>query len=920
MRKKIELVRSAAYLFVSCGLASGVWNSASADVLTDAPYFAQWPKIHSAIPKDQKMEQSIKALLKQMTLEEKVGQMIQPDFREVTPEEITKYKIGSVLNGGGGWPNNNKHASAADWAHQADQYWLAAEAGFKGRGFRIPFMWATDAVHGHNNVFSATLFPHNIGLGAARDPDLIFRIGQATAREVAATGLDWTFAPTVAVPRDDRWGRTYEGYSEDPAIVYHYAGEMVRGLQGSAKDLRGQYHVISNVKHFVGDGGTRDGVDRGQNFYSEEALRNLHAMGYFSGLDAGAQVVMASFNSWQNKLNGDVLPNDNVEYNGKLHGSQYLLTDVLKGKMGFDGLIVSDWNGHSEIAGCTMGSCLPAVLAGIDIFMVTARKDWMAFRQSLLDGVANHQIPMSRIDDAVTRILRVKMRAGLWQKPEPSARELAGKQLELGAAEHKALAREAVSKSLVLLKNEKNILPLNHHSRVLVVGSAADDLGKQTGGWSLTWQGTENKRADFPGAQSMLDAIRTTVGKDNVLVDVKSLDLKTAKPDVAIMVMGEDPYAEWFGDIPDNKTLAYSELKSSYHDDLLTLKKLKAAGIPVVTLLFSGRPLYVNEEINQSSAFVAAWLPGTEAEGITDVLFKNDKNQIAHDFQGRLSFSWPFLKCTTSINRTPKNIPNWKRPSFEQDPNGPMAPLFPYGYGLSYKQASPVAARVSNLDTLPLDDRKFGCNETDPAKLVAADKVMELFGPKASEEHRLRMGDASNWTGTEVSGNSITEMKFIKVQPIDYLRQQDARAVTFMGENKPGVDTGATIQLQTTQVKGADRRSYLKANSELQVTLRMQEAPDSNMTLGLQCGWPCGKALEVAPALRQLPVGKWVTLSLPLSCLQDDMDFTKVNTPFIFATNGKARLDLATVRWVPATLVQPSKDLMQLDCQGQLKQ
>ena len=248
-----------------------------------------------------------------------------------------------------------------------------------------------------------------------------------------------------------------------------------------------------------------------------------------------------------------------------------------------------------------------------------------------------------------------------------------------------------------------------------------------------------------------------------------------------------------------------------------------------------------------------------------------------------------------------------------------MAPLFPYGYGLSYKQASPVAARVSNLDALPLDNRKFGCNESDPAKLAAADKVMELFGPKASEEHRLRMGDASNWTGTEVSGNSITEMKFIKVQPIDYLRQQDARAVTFMGENKPGVDTGATIQLQTTQVKGADRRSYLKANSELQVTLRMQEAPDSNMSLGLQCGWPCGKALEVAPALRQLPVGKWVTLSLPLSCLQDDMDFTKVNTPFIFATNGKARLDLATVRWVPATLVQPDKDLVQLDCQGQLK-
>ena len=921
MKRESGLTRSLACLLIGCGMTSAGLADTQAPVakLTQLPHFAQWPQIHSAIAKDEAMEQRIKALLAQMTLEEKVGQMIQPDFREVTPEEITKYKIGSVLNGGGGWPNNNKHASAADWARQADQYWLAAEAGFKGRGFRIPFMWATDAVHGHNNVFSATLFPHNIGLGAARDPELIFRIGQITAREVAATGLDWTFAPTVAVPRDDRWGRTYEGYSEDPAIVYHYAGEMVRGLQGSAADLQGQQHVISNVKHFVGDGGTQDGVDRGQNFYSEEALRNLHAVGYFSGLDAGAQVVMASFNSWHNPLNRDVLPADNVEYNGKLHGSQYLLTDVLKGQMGFDGLIVSDWNGHSEIAGCTMGACLPAVLAGVDIFMVTARKDWQAFRQSLLDGVANQQIPMSRIDDAVTRILRVKMRAGLWQKPQPSARELAGKQAELGAAEHKALAREAVRKSLVLLKNEHKILPLSRSSKVLVVGSAANDLGKQVGGWSLTWQGTENQRADFPGAQSLLDAIRATVGAEHVLVADQATDLQAAKPDVAILVMGEDPYAEWFGDIPDNKTLAYAELKESYQQDLQTLKRLKAAGIPVVSVLFSGRPLYVNEEINLSSAFVAAWLPGTEGEGITDVLFKDANDKPAYDFQGRLSFSCPFLKCSTAINRKPVNIPGWKRPGFEQSLRGKNAPLFPYGYGLSYQHASTVAARVHDLNRLPLDNRQFGCNETDPAKLSAAGKVLELFGPKASEEHRLRMGDASNWTGTEVSGNSVTEMKFIKVQPIDYLRQQDARAVTFLGENKPGVDTGATLQLQTTQVKGADRRSYLKANSELQVTLRVQQAPQSNMTLGLQCGWPCGKAIEIAPALRQLPPEQWVTLSLPLRCLQDGMDFAKTNTPFILATNGQARLDVAMVRWVPESLLQPGKDLKQLDCQGHLK-
>ncbi|MFM4978598.1 glycoside hydrolase family 3 N-terminal domain-containing protein [Aeromonas caviae] len=901
-------------LFVGCG----IWSAGMADELSTMPYFSTWPQIHSAIARDEGMERQIQALLSRMTLEEKVGQMIQPDFREVTPEEVTRYKIGSVLNGGGGWPGNNKHASAQDWAHQADTYWQAAEAGFEGRGYRIPFMWATDAVHGHNNVFAATLFPHNIGLGAARDPDLIYRIGQVTAREVAATGLDWTFAPTVAVPRDDRWGRTYEGYSEDPAIVYHYAGEMVRGLQGSATDLRGQRHVISNVKHFVGDGGTLNGVDRGQNFYSEEDLRNLHAVGYFSGLDAGAQVVMASFNSWHNELNRDVLPEDGVEYNGKLHGSRYLLTDVLKGKMGFDGLVVSDWNGHSEIAGCTMGSCLPAVLAGVDIFMVTARKDWMEFRQSLLDGVASRQIPISRIDDAVTRILRVKMRAGLWEKPMPSARELAGKQGELGAVTHKALAREAVRKSLVLLKNEGRILPLSRQSRVLVAGSAANDLGKQVGGWSLTWQGSENGRGDFPGAQSVLDAVTATVGADHVQVSTGSGEFAGAKPDVAILVMGEDPYAEWFGDIPDNKTLAYGDLKSSYHEDLLTLKRLKAAGIPVVTVLFSGRPLYVNEELNLSSAFVAAWLPGTEGEGITDLLFRDAKGKVAHDFQGRLSFSWPFSKCATTINHTPTHIPGWQRPAFEQDPAGEYAPLFPYGYGLSYGKPSPVAARVSNLNTLTLDNRTFGCNESDPAKLSAADKVLELFGPKAGEEHRLRMGDASNWTGTEVSGNSVTEMTFIKVQPIDYLRQQDARAVTFLGTDKPGIDSGATIQLQTTQVKGADRRTYLKGESELQVTLRVQQAPAGDMTLGLQCGWPCGKSIEIAPTLRQLPPQKWVTLSLPLRCLEEGMDFAKVNTPFILGTSGQARIDMATVRWVPASLLGASGEVVRLDCQGRL--
>jgi beta-glucosidase len=298
-------------------------------------------------------------------------------------------QLGSLLNGGGTWPGGNKHATAAEWAHEADKYYNALEEAYADRGFRIPFMWATDAVHGHNNVFRSTVFPHNIGLGAANNPELIKRIGKATAAEISATGLDWTFAPTVASPRDYRWGRVYEGYSEDPEIIHQYAGKMVEGLQGGSAGLRGQTHVISNVKHWVGDGGTLDGVDRGENHYTEEYLRNIHATGYFSGLDAGAQVVMSSFNSWHDPANYDQNERgDRPVYNYKLHGSKYLLNDILKEKMGFDGLIVTDWNGQGEIDSCSAADCPEAVNAGNDIFMITARNDWQSFYRNVIEQVA----------------------------------------------------------------------------------------------------------------------------------------------------------------------------------------------------------------------------------------------------------------------------------------------------------------------------------------------------------------------------------------------------------------------------------------------------------------------------------------------------------------------------------------------------
>lgn len=473
-------------------------------------FHTEWPTLNSAIPKQLYIERKVAEIVSQMTLGEKVGQMIMPEFKQITPAEARQYKIGSVLNGGGSWPNSQKETTAEGWAKYSDNYWLALEEAYAGRGFRVPFMWATDAVHGHNNVYGATIFPHNIGLGAARNPDLIHQIGVATAKEVAATGLDLTFAPTVAVPRDYRWGRVYEGYGEIPELIHSYAGRMVEGLQGGEHGLQSEEHVIATVKHWLGDGGTYLGVDRGVNLSSENLLRNIHAAGYYSAIEAGAQVVMTSFNSWKSPI---ALEDSMKVKFGKLHGSHYLISEILKNKLGFDGIVVTDWNGHGEVNGCTNQSCPQAVIAGNDLFMVTDNNDWKAFYHNVITQVEAGIIPMSRIDDAVTRILRVKMRAGLWNKPKPSFRKLAGQQSILGAEDHKLLAKQAVSESLVLLKNTKSLLPLNRSNQsFLVVGSAANDLSKQTGGWTLTWQGTDNTRSDYLNATSVLEAFIAEVG------------------------------------------------------------------------------------------------------------------------------------------------------------------------------------------------------------------------------------------------------------------------------------------------------------------------------------------------------------------------------------------------------------------------
>jgi beta-glucosidase len=558
----------------------------------------------------------------------------------------------------------------------------------------IPIIWGTDAVHGHNNVFGATLFPHNIGLGATHDPNLIERIGEVTAREVAVTGIDWTFAPTVAVVRDDRWGRSYEGYSEDPEIVRSYAGRMIRGLQGAAggASFLNASHVVATAKHYIGDGGTARGIDHGDNCASEQELLRIHAQGYIAAIQAGVQTVMVSYNSWQGT---------------KMHGQKHLLTDVLKGRLGFDGLVISDWDGVDEVQGCSKDRCARAIDAGIDVFMVP--NEWQGFIRNTVAQVRAGDLPESRIDDAVTRILRVKLRAGLFEKGRPSSRPVANHRELLGAQAHRAVAREAVRKSLILLKNTNSLLPLRRNINVLVAGDGANDIAQQSGGWTLSWQGTGNSNEDFPGATSIFEGIRASVeaaaGTATLSVDGSyRFTQPGSKPNVAIVVFGEHPYAEWHGDIPsidhphtlgvqsekallrpapeasvlgascDNRT-ASSTRKTSVpaaerklDPNLALLRHLKERGIPVVALFLTGRPLWITPELEAADAFVVAWLPGTEGGGIADVLFRKNDGQVNYDFTGKLSYSWPRDPEQTALNRGDSHY----------------APLFPYGFGLTY--------------------------------------------------------------------------------------------------------------------------------------------------------------------------------------------------------------------------------------------
>jgi len=824
---------------VGCGQSL---NTSTDTELSDKETTAKiWPKLDIEVKKDQKIEVRIKELLATMTLEQKVAQMIQPEIRDITVEDMRQYGFGSYLNGGGAFPNNNKQSTPADWIELAEKMYQASIDDSLD-GSKIPTMWGTDAVHGHNNVVGATLFPHNIGLGAANNPELIEKIAEITAKEVMVTGIDWVFAPTVAVVRDDRWGRTYEGYSEDPEIVRTYSAAIVKGLQGHAKkDFLGDKRVISTVKHFIGDGGTQGGDDQGDNVTSEQELFDIHAQGYVGGLTAGAQSVMASFNSWHGE---------------KIHGKKYLLTDVLKNRMGFDGFVVGDWNGHGQIEGCSNANCLQAVNAGLDIFMVPTDA-WKPLYENIIAQVKQESISLSRINDAVSRILRVKLRAGLFEKPSPAKRVYSGKTELIGAQTHREIARQAVRESLVLLKNKDHLLPLSPNQHILVAGDAADNIGKQSGGWTITWQGTGNRNDDFPGASSIYAGIEKTVrdagGKTTLSIDGSY----TSKPDVAIVVFGEEPYAEGHGDI-DNLEYQRGDKK-----DLALLKSFKAKGIPVVAIFVSGRPMWVNAELNASNAFVAAWLPGSEGRAVADVLLKDQNNATQHDFKGKLSFSWPKAANQTTVNR------------FDDE----YTPLLPYGFGLTYSD--------ENVLSEQLDETIIQADESA--------SIVNIFTGSMKKPWLLWLfsGDKE----MEVNANTHY-LPTLSYRTIDKNVQEDAFKVTLSG----GVRSGVRIMAKSGFTE--DLRASLAARSVLQFSIKLVNKPSNEVMLSMFCAGEgeekCGYVKDITKNLNQLTLNEWHKLSIDLACFSDNgMKFKNALTPFELSSSGRLEVSLADIMLTP---------------------
>ena len=550
------------------------------------------------------ISKKVSELIDLMTLDEKVGQMTQIDQRFLdTITDLSTYSIGSLLSGGGSHPKVNEPQAWLDMYNKYQEETLKNRLG-------IPLIYGIDAVHGHNNVYGATIFPQNIGLGATNNPELVYKISEATSLEVAATGIDWTFSPCLSSPEDYRWGRTYEGFSSDPVLVEKLGKAAVEGYQNALTNSGKK--VVACAKHFIGDGNTEFGtgmnglVDRGNTVLTTDELKEKLLPKYQAAIDANVQTIMASYNSW----------------NGvKCHGSKELLTDILKVEMGFEGFVISDWQGIDEIPGNYKSDIITSINAGVDMVMVSGQgQPYKKFMRLLKENVEEGSISMERIDDAVSRILKVKLRNGLFSNPIVQNDNLQ----VIGSDDHRNIARQAVRESVVVLKNE-NLIPISKESKSIVVaGRGADNLGMQCGGWTINWQGGQG---DITIGTTILDGIKESVSTETKVIHSKDgTDLGNVSGDLAIVVIGEDPYTEFFGD-KDNLDLL--------EEDIQTINNLKDKGYKVLVLLISGRPMNIADHLDNWDGFAAIWLPGTEGNGVSDILFG--------DFQstGKLSYPWP---------------------------------------------------------------------------------------------------------------------------------------------------------------------------------------------------------------------------------------------------------------------------------------
>jgi beta-glucosidase len=728
----------------------------------------------------------------------------------------------------------------------------------------VPILFGIDAVHGNARITGATVFPHNVGLGAMHDPQLVQEIGRATADEVAALGADWTFAPDVAVVRDVRWGRSYESYSEDPTLVAAYARAMVTGLQGTpgTADFMGPARVLASVKHFIGDGSTRNGRDQFDSDVEEATLRTVHSAGFVAAIEAGALNVMASYNGWQGI---------------KMHANGTLITGVLKGRWAFPGFVVGDWNAQEEIPGCSAFDCPALLMAGLDMYM--APDSWKSLYGHLLAEARSGGITAARLDDAVRRILLVKALMHRLDASAADSRPLPADLKRLGSPEHRATARRAVRESLVLLKNNHQLLPLDPHGTILVAGAAADSIGDQCGGWTIDWQGDHNTNADFPGATSIYAGIRAVVEAAGGHAVLSADGSFQERPAAAIVVFGEGPYAEFEG---DRETLALPEADSGH---LKLLKRLHLAGIPVVGVLLSGRVLWINRELNLADAMIAAWLPGSEGAGIADLVFKARAGTLQPDFTGRLGFSWP---------RTAQPV------RFAAD-GRVSGELFPRGFGLSLNARSDLGAQSEDARTpahSPRDSLFAAGHVTAPWSIYVEDPTATV---------RLTMQDQPSPRQTLIA--------------------------KLADGNLEGTWSGNGVGELRIGGRAADFTARVQAGEALVLSYRVVERPTQPVTLGIRCEAPygtrppldatapvidwrlCGArggaGVDITGALHAAAPGSWHSLAVPLHCATAGADLKNVDAPFAMATAGRLTLQLRDVHLAHSDATCPASGAAQ---------